>query len=73
MDDEYLIWSEEHGAWWRPGRHGYTTSMVAAGRYGEMEARAIAASANAHGRFCEVPVRFSLAMETAVRLPSGRR
>lgn len=71
--DDYLIWSEEHGAWWRAGRRGYTTSMNAAGIYSEHEARTISASSNAHGRFCEVPVRVSLAMTTAMRQPSGGR
>jgi hypothetical protein len=42
----YVIWSEEHGAWWGPGRHGYTRSLKAAGRYGEAEAREIVRQAN---------------------------
>lgn len=71
--DEYLIWSEEHGAWWRPGSAGYTTSMAKAGRYTEDKARAIVNSANGGGTFCEVPVRVSLAMVTVMHLPSGGR
>lgn len=73
MDDQYLIWSEEHGAWWAPKCRGYTMSMAKAGRYPEEMARAIAASANAHGSFCEVPVRESLAMAEACKQPSGGR
>jgi hypothetical protein len=34
----YLIWSNEHRAWWRPGRAGYTTKLEAAGRYSREEA-----------------------------------
>lgn len=78
MDEEqdepqYLIWSEEHGAWWNPNRAGYTTSLKRAGRYPKAEAERIARSANGGGRFCEVAVRFSLAMREACRMPSGGR
>jgi hypothetical protein len=42
----WVIWSEEHGAWWRVGRAGYTRSLVSAGRYSETEAKAIEAAGN---------------------------
>jgi hypothetical protein len=29
----YLIWSLEHGQWWRPGENGYTDDFEEAGRY----------------------------------------
>jgi hypothetical protein len=35
---EYLIWSNEHGAWWRSGSQGYTTSLQQAGRYSREDA-----------------------------------
>lgn len=35
---KYLIWSNEHNAWWRAGRAGYTRELDAAGRYGRDEA-----------------------------------
>jgi hypothetical protein len=42
----YVIWSEEHGAWWRAGGAGYTRSLLGAGRYSETEARRIVKRAN---------------------------
>lgn len=36
--NEYLVWSNEHGAWWRPNSQGYTTLIQAAGRYSREEA-----------------------------------
>ena len=43
--DEYLIWSDEHRAWWRPRRSGYTTHISAAGRYSREEALSICRNA----------------------------
>ena len=35
---EYLIWSNEHRAWWRPKSAGYTIDPDKAGRYSRSEA-----------------------------------
>jgi len=43
---QFLIWSEEHGGWWKPGRSGYTRSMEEAGRYSEDDAILIVWLAN---------------------------
>jgi hypothetical protein len=43
---EYLIWSNEHLAWWKPAELGYTTITHNAGRYSKEEADAICARAN---------------------------
>jgi len=47
----YLIWSEEHGAWWKRESGGqtwgYTHSMEQAGRYTKERAAQIVAKANA--------------------------
>jgi hypothetical protein len=54
-----VIWSEEHGAWWAPGRSGYTRSLSNAGRYSKEEAQEIVTGANKYlpaGRFNEVAV-----------------
>jgi hypothetical protein len=34
----YLIWSNEHRAWWRPNNAGYTTKFEATGRYSREDA-----------------------------------
>ena len=44
-DGKYLIWSNEHGAWWRPNSAGYTTFLESAGRYPRDRAIEIAARA----------------------------
>jgi hypothetical protein len=50
----WLIWSEEHGAWWKAGRAGYTRSMREAGRYPLDEAAAIVDDANRYAPISEV-------------------
>lgn len=37
----FLIWSNEHNAWWRPNSRGYTDFAKAAGVYSFEEARGI--------------------------------
>lgn len=53
----YLIWSIEHDAWWKPGWHGYTSDINEAGMYSKDEAERIVKNANAHGSFneCMIP------------------
>ena len=43
---EWLIWSNEHGAWWAPGHRGYVKSREKAGRYSFEEACMIVEGAN---------------------------
>ena len=38
MDEQYLVWSNEHRAWWRPKRCGYVRDVRGAGRYSRQEA-----------------------------------
>ena len=42
----WLIWSNEHGMWWRPASGGYTRVIEQAGRYGITEANEICDGAN---------------------------
>ena len=60
---EYVIWSIEHDAWWKPARTGYTRELVEAGIYAEREARAIVQRANLVAfHECMIPVEaFGLA------------
>jgi hypothetical protein len=45
MSDIYLIWSNEHRAWWGPARSGYETHAENAGQYSQREAVEICADA----------------------------
>lgn len=63
-DTKWIIWSIEHGAWWRPESKGYTTHLSGAGVYSYKKALDIVAGAN----YCltlEKPKRkFEKALET---------
>jgi hypothetical protein len=53
----FVIWSIEHGAWWRPGEVGYCDTLAEAGLYTEAEAARIVARANiVHFHECIIPV-----------------
>jgi hypothetical protein len=43
---EWLIWSDEHGAWWMPNASGYTRKLSDAGRYSLEQATKICITAN---------------------------
>lgn len=45
-DARFLVWSNEHGSWWRPGHMGYTRIIAQAGRYSRIEAECICHYAN---------------------------
>jgi hypothetical protein len=59
-EERYLIWSFEHGAWWRPARMGYTRRLSEAGRYSAQEARDIVFKAN---RYTEHAMEMMVAEE----------
>lgn len=48
MEIEWLIWSNEHGAWWAEGQRGYVVRRRQAGKYSFMEACRIVFEANQH-------------------------
>lgn len=59
-DDTYLVWSNEHAAWWGPNRCGYNTHLSHAGRYTRAEAIKICDGARGGREFnrnpSEVPI-----------------
>ena len=44
--EKYLVWSNEHKAWWGPDHCGYTPDVTYAGRYTQDEAIKICNGAN---------------------------
>jgi len=74
-DDRYLIWSNEHRAWWRPGGYGYTAVLLEAGRYSREKALHICRDAlptALHiGMISEIPVRESDLDEVLRNAPGG--
>lgn len=48
MNQEWLIWSIEHNAWWRWNECGYTPFKMGAGRYTYEDALRIVENANKH-------------------------
>jgi hypothetical protein len=67
---EFLIWSEEHNAWWRAGGHGYTMSIASAGRFSKSKADAIVHNANGGRTFCEIAVPVPESLDALTLLPS---
>ena len=69
MTTLYLIWSEEHGAWWVPGG-GYTVSLRAAGRYSKNDADRIVFDANVFlkaGEWHEIAIPDPLTKEAVAK------
>lgn len=68
--ENYLIWSHEHGLWWRANRSGYAVAVKDAGRYTRAEAIKICAGTRDgwtdDGRPSEIPVRLEDVMETSL-------
>lgn len=52
---EYLVWSNEHKAWWGPNNAGYYTSLKSAGRYSREDALEICVGARGGRQFNENP------------------
>lgn len=57
----YLIWSNEHRAWWKPNSCGYTTNIIEAGTYSQVQMAEIVQGATFDWTEApnEVPVRVS--------------
>lgn len=63
MDDLYLVWSNEHDGWWKPGERGYSTGLRGAGHYPREHAIRICKhalpTAGHIRRIAEIPVRLA--------------
>lgn len=75
---KYLVWSNEHTAWWRENSQGYTYEITYAGRYSREEAMRICKGAN-YGFMQqeenpdEIPVLEADALETMQAKPWERK
>ena len=65
MDDAYLIWSNEHRAWWRPKGDGYTRDLKAAGIYSRAEALDICKSSRDGWGAREIPAEIPVLLSDA--------
>jgi len=71
----YVIWSIEHGAWWKARHAGYTEDLTEAGRYTYDTATQIVADANRDCppglcHECLIPLAtFGDLLERFIRLP----
>lgn len=61
--DPYLVWSNEHGGWWKAGGWGYDAGLNEAGRFSRDEAiricRQALPTAMHLGVISEIPVRLA--------------
>lgn len=60
MPGLYLIWSNEHKAWWRPDSRGYTIDVAQAGRYERDDAIRIASGSRDGWFVGEVPAEIAI-------------
>jgi len=71
----WVIWSEEHRAWWGVGRWGYVPQLTYAGRFTEAEAREIVERANiglTPPRFNEIAIPDPLRKADMPLVPGSR-
>ena len=77
-NDTYLVWSNEHSAWWGANQRGYTTHIDSAGRYPRAVAMEICKGANigfmqdSGENPNEIPVLVQDALETMSARPWSR-
>ena len=79
MADKWLIWSEEHGAWWMPNAYGYTRSLADAGHYSlELQLKSVprqtVTTTTELMRLCyDVRKNYESWTKTRIRTTAGRR
>jgi hypothetical protein len=66
-NESYLIWSNEHRAWWGPAHCGYSKGLQGAGKYDRDTAiqccKSALPSATHVGMMSEIPVRAADVLE----------
>jgi hypothetical protein len=55
LRQDYLVWSNEHHAWWGPNNAGYYRKLEAAGHYTRADALKICVNARGGRRYNENP------------------
>ena len=63
---EYVVWSNEHSAWWGANRAGYYTHLSSAGRYTRDEAIGICRGARGGREFNRNPSEVPILLADAV-------
>lgn len=66
--EPYVIWSNEHQAWWKAGRHGYSVDFEQAGRYSRADALMICADARGGWSPCKPPPEIALPLRDAMEV-----
>lgn len=66
--NQYVIWSNEHRAWWRPDQRCYTPNLRQAGAYSKMVAEWICQQADIGGHYSS---RYGEPPEIAIDLRSA--
>lgn len=64
----FLIWSNEHKAWWGPASRGYVYDSADAGRYSRNEAMKICNGANYGWNSYTLPNELPILEEMAINL-----
>lgn len=59
---DYLVWSNQHRAWWRPEAAGYSVSIEGAGLYTRAEAIEIAATSRDGWSMGRVPDEIAVSL-----------
>lgn len=62
---EYVIWSNEHHAWWGPDERGYVSRIDRAGRYPRQQALKICSRARGGREFNDNPSEIPLLLGDA--------
>ena len=71
VESLYLVWSNEHRAWWAPGERGYTRIIERAGRYRRADALQIAGRRGGGWQTESIPYEIAIAEADAIAQYAG--